>query len=804
MAEDVDAAAGVYPNAQSEGTTEKTDLDVWAADEIEETDPDVWAADKSEGVYPEGFHGDVPGVTEEGAVSERPALMEGYEVVDLLGEGSSGKVFHIRHVENRALKVLECRNDEEYERACREKKAMEELQQCRHIIHLYGAEEKQTSGGRRIFLLEEKAEPLDVHEPRTYKEIFEILQSTGEALKAMEKRGLLHLDVKPQNIFRDEQGVWKLGDFSHTRKLEELAEEKNVIGTMAYMDPEIVRSQRYGSTADLYSLGIVMFRLLSGGEKPAWPKAKVRSSEDVLQASIPVPTELVRIFRKMTAYDPGRRIPSAEEFLQELDQAWTAVLEQDPGFEDRICMSSFTRKAPEQRSEDEDWWKNWPDHDEQVGQESAGKGDLDSSWFYDYEGDEVVTVNLPGGDEIAEEYQTLSFACETLPGKKSKRGDEPERDQYRTEASDGDVVMDRKPPKDADPKGMEPEEDAVPKGMEPPGDSVPTGMEPPGESDPTGMEPPGESNPTGMESPGESVPTGMEPPENVVPMGTKLPGDGAAMRKRPLEPDRVEYAAVVPVSLYPDEYAMIQVIMYEEQFRSMVEEAVQASLEEARKVQGSLLKVDRESRVRIELFAKQMGYAEHQEAVWEGGHLNFYFDVILPEGFSGRSVLFEAVVYIDGIRSSFLKFQVKIGGGGVQNPPVERKDVRSVFMSYASQDRKRVSAIVQGIHKVRPEMDIFWDVESLRSGQSWEAELYRAINSRDTLFLCWSHFARQSEWVEREWRYAYSQRGISGIEPVPLETPDICPPPRELSSMHFSDRELNYRKVSVPLTGEDW
>lgn len=68
--------------------------------------------------------------------------------------------------------------------------------------------------------------------------------------------------------------------------------------------------------------------------------------------------------------------------------------------------------------------------------------------------------------------------------------------------------------------------------------------------------------------------------------------------------------------------------------------------------------------------------------------------------------------------------------------------------------------------------------------------LFREIEKRDILYLCWSHHAKNSEWVDKEWRYAYSQKGIDGIEPMPIELPEECPPPQELSGKHWNDKLL--------------
>jgi hypothetical protein len=89
-------------------------------------------------------------------------------------------------------------------------------------------------------------------------------------------------------------------------------------------------------------------------------------------------------------------------------------------------------------------------------------------------------------------------------------------------------------------------------------------------------------------------------------------------------------------------------------------------------------------------------------------------------------------------------------------------------------------------------MDIFFDVENLHSGEDWERTLRREIENRDILFLCWSNFAKESKWVETEWRYALAQKGLDAIEPIPLVSPAECPPPEELKSKHFNDKVLIY------------
>ena len=100
-----------------------------------------------------------------------------------------------------------------------------------------------------------------------------------------------------------------------------------------------------------------------------------------------------------------------------------------------------------------------------------------------------------------------------------------------------------------------------------------------------------------------------------------------------------------------------------------------------------------------------------------------------------------------------------------------------------------------------PSLNIFMDILSLRSGQNWEKELYKIIPGRDIFYLFWSQNAQRSHWVEVEWRCALETKGIDFIDPVPLVSPDVVPPPPELAAKHFNDWTLAFQqntKINKP------
>ena len=95
----------------------------------------------------------------------------------------------------------------------------------------------------------------------------------------------------------------------------------------------------------------------------------------------------------------------------------------------------------------------------------------------------------------------------------------------------------------------------------------------------------------------------------------------------------------------------------------------------------------------------------------------------------------------------------------VQKPEMKRRDIHSAFVSYSRKDISQVAFVMMGIRKARPDLEMFFDVESMHSGEDWEKRIKREIDEKDILFLCWSVHASKSVWVDREWRYAYAKKG---------------------------------------------
>lgn len=290
-----------------------------------------------------------------------------------------------------------------------------------------------------------------------------------------------------------------------------------------------------------------------------------------------------------------------------------------------------------------------------------------------------------------------------------------------------------------------------------------------------------------------SVPTAVAPAGGLFSfIGSFVAGKLASRQNHRLPISSVQFSAVVPTRFIMGEYAIINVVAFEQAYRKIVDTLL-ASDETNREVVSGVHSVREGMKIRIELSSPDLSLTDAvEEQQWDGKYLVFSYDVKIPADYKQKQALFTATVFLDGVIATRLKFVVECTTIKDQKLNLLRQDVLTAFMSYASQDRQRVAGLIQGMKKVRPEMDIFFDVESLRSGDDWQQKIRHEIVSRDVLFLCWSENAKRSPWVENEWRYALEQKGLEAIEPIPLVPPAKCPPPQELNSKHFNDKALFY------------
>ncbi|MFI7483022.1 protein kinase [Kocuria sp. M1R5S2] len=158
----------------------------------------------------------------------------------------------------------------------------------------------------------------------TPREALQIMEPVLDGLAAAHRAGLVHRDVKPENVLIADTGRVTVADFGLTRAVDQHTATGTVLGTVAYAAPELVTGRPVDTRADVYSTGIVLFELLTGrrpftGSPVAVARAHAEGRVPDLRSLDPgAPAGLARLVARATAREPERRPADAARMLEEL------------------------------------------------------------------------------------------------------------------------------------------------------------------------------------------------------------------------------------------------------------------------------------------------------------------------------------------------------------------------------------------------------------------------------------------------------------------------------------------------------
>lgn len=258
----------------------------------------------------------------------------GCVIESVLGQGGMGRVYAAIHQglnKAVAVKVLNAQlvaNTTFVERFLREARAAAQLDHPNVVRILNAGEEND-----RHFIVMEMVEGENLRsrlkrEGRIDRgEAVRITTGVAHALAAAHELGLVHRDIKPDNIMIAADGAVKVADFGLARHVAgggEITGEGLACGTPPYMSPEQISSHPVDGRSDLYSLGIVLYECLAG-KRPfqaqdvlGWLECHTRLEPEPLRRHVEVPEELAELIARLLAKRPEDRYADARELLADL------------------------------------------------------------------------------------------------------------------------------------------------------------------------------------------------------------------------------------------------------------------------------------------------------------------------------------------------------------------------------------------------------------------------------------------------------------------------------------------------------
>jgi serine/threonine protein kinase len=296
-------------------------------------------------------------------------LGERYRIIDTLGEGGMANVYLAEDIilqRKVAVKILRLdlqKQPQTQARFQREALATSELSHPNIVSVL----DVGTDQGLPYMVMEyvdgpDLKEYIQKNSPLALSEVVRIMDQLLSAMTLAHQHNVIHRDLKPQNILMDKDGNIKIADFGIAVALNQssITQTNSVMGSVHYMSPEQTRGGMVTKQSDIYSLGIILYELITGkvpfnGETPVVIALKHAQEPipSIRKSNIQVPQALENVVLKATAKDPRDRYASVQKMKQDLDSAFDPSRANEPVFvpshqpnnDETIVLPSFNRNT---------------------------------------------------------------------------------------------------------------------------------------------------------------------------------------------------------------------------------------------------------------------------------------------------------------------------------------------------------------------------------------------------------------------------------------------------------------------------
>ncbi|OBW58577.1 serine/threonine protein kinase [Solibacillus silvestris] len=271
-----------------------------------------------------------------------------YKILKLIGGGGMSNVYLAHDIilsRDVAIKILryDLSNEEELHRRFQREALSATSLTNPNIVSIYDVGE---DGDMHYIVMEYiKGKTLKQYiqefSPLSAARSVHIMKQLTSAISHAHENGIIHRDIKPQNILMDEEGNVKITDFGIATSLgaTSFTQTNSVIGTVHYLSPEQARGGVATMKSDIYALGIVFYELLTG-ELPFSGESAVSIALKHLQAETPsvrefdasIPQSVENIVLKATAKDQNHRYSNAEEMEEDLNTCLSLQRVNEPKF----------------------------------------------------------------------------------------------------------------------------------------------------------------------------------------------------------------------------------------------------------------------------------------------------------------------------------------------------------------------------------------------------------------------------------------------------------------------------------------